>query len=136
LTEFLSLSQETLTINLLTTKTAKKNGGKMRKPVIAFLILLLAETISGLVLVYASSQFNDSVLPQAASPTQPVISVKSSMPSPFTVAAWIVGLVAVFGALLSLFLRGRHSSQPEKKRAGERFWAIDSYRPNCLRISR
>ena len=128
MTEFLPLSQETLTINLLTAKSAKKNGGKMRKPVIVFLILLLAETISGLVLVYASSQFNVSVVPQAASPTLSVISVKSSMPSPFTVAAWIVGLVAVFGALLSLFLRGRHSGQPEEKRVGERFWAIDSYR--------
>jgi hypothetical protein len=116
-----------LTINLLTTKPARKDGGKMRKPVIVFLVLLLAETISGMVLVYASSASNLFVPPQAASSAQSVVIAKSSLPSPFTVAGWIVGLVAVFGALLSLLLRGRHSSQAEEKRMGERFWAIDSY---------
>lgn len=99
----------------------------MRKPVIVFLVLLLAETISGVVLVYASSDSNVSVLPQAASSVESVAVAKSSLPSPFTVAAWIVGLVAVFGAILSLLLRGRHSSQAQEKRVGERFWAIDSY---------
>jgi hypothetical protein len=54
------------------------------------------------------------------------LAAKTSLPSPFLVAACIVGLVALFGGLLSLFW-GRHRG---KQVSGgsvviERFWAID-----------
>lgn len=56
------------------------------------------------------------------------LSVESpSLPSPFVVAAVIVALVAVFGAVLSLLLRRREKNRGIKKWSGERFWAIDSY---------
>ncbi len=115
-------SQETLTINLLTTENSPKNGGKMKKPFVALLAFLSVAAISGTVLVCACST------PEPAGLVQPALSAKSSsLPSPLIVAAWIVGLVAVFGALLSLILRRRRTSHAEPKRVGERFWAIDSY---------
>ena len=92
----------------------------MKKPVVVLLVFLLATVSSFTELVSACLLSNPSVLPQSA------LTVKSaSLPSPLTVAAWIVGLVAVFGALLSLGLRGRHTRQADTKRVGERFWAID-----------
>ena len=91
----------------------------MKKPVVVLLVFLLATVSSFTELVSACLLSNPSVLPQSA------LTVKSaSLPSPLT-AAWIVGLVAVFGALLSLALRGRHTRQADTKRVGERFWAID-----------
>jgi hypothetical protein len=115
-----------LTIRLLSAKNAPKNGGKMKKPVIVLLVMLMVATLSDIVLVRASSPSNLSVLSQPTSPSQAAPSIKSSsLPSPLTVAAWIIGLVAVFGALLSFCLRGRHTSQTENKRVAERFWAID-----------
>ncbi|MGA2683024.1 MAG: hypothetical protein ABSF44_14635 [Candidatus Bathyarchaeia archaeon] len=115
-----------LTIRLLSARNAPKNSGKMKKPVIALLLMLMVTALSDIVLVRANSPSNPSVLSQPTSPSQAAPSVKSSsLPSPLTVAAWIIVLVAVFGALLSFCLRGRRTSQTENKRVGERFWAID-----------
>ena len=62
---------------------------------------------------------------QSPSQSQPTVAADASLPSPFVVAAFIVGLVAVFGALLS-FYWGRHrGKQVSRGRVGERFWAID-----------
>ena len=92
----------------------------MKKPVVALLIFLLVVDISVTVFVSARLESNQLVLPQSD-----LIAKTSPLPSPLTIAAWIVGLVAVFGALLSLALRGRHTSQTNANRVGERFWAID-----------
>ena len=51
----------------------------------------------------------------------------SSLPSPFVVAAWIVGLVAFFGALLSIYLHGRRGNKSVGSSVVERFWVIDFY---------
>jgi hypothetical protein len=93
----------------------------MKKPIVALLIFLLFVDVSVTVFVGARLS-NPPVAPQ------PELTAKSSsLPSPLSVAAWIVGLVAVFGALLSLALHGRHTSQADAKSIRERFWAIDSY---------
>ena len=65
-------------------------------------------------------------LTQHQSPSQPqaISAATTPQPSPFVIAAFIVGLVAVFGALFSLHTgrRGKHAS---RGRVVERFWAID-----------
>lgn len=57
------------------------------------------------------------------------LSKSSQLPSTPTVVATIVSLVAVFGTILSLFLRRRSKGQNKlsAKTGGERFWAIDCY---------
>jgi len=63
---------------------------------------------------------------QSISHSEAASAVKPSLPSPFLVAAAIVGLVALFGGLLSLYF-GRHRGG-KPARTGvvvERFWAID-----------
>lgn len=92
----------------------------MKKPVVLLIVFLLAAVLSVTELAGACLLSNPPVLCQSA------LSAKStSLPSPLIVAAWIVGLVAVFGALLSFALRGGHTRQADAKRVGERFWAID-----------
>ena len=126
LTKKYQFSQEMLTIRLLSAKNAPKNGGKMKKPVIALLLMLMVAALSNIVLIHANSPSSLPVQSKPVSQPQDAPSVKSSsLPSPLTVAAWIIGLVAVFGALFSFCLRGRRTSQTGNKRVGERFWAID-----------
>jgi hypothetical protein len=93
----------------------------MKKPIVTLLIFLLVADVCVTVFVGARLTSNPSIPPQSE-----LTAKSSSLPSPLTVAAWIVGLVAVFGALLSLALRRRQTSQADAKRVGERFWAIDS----------
>ncbi len=69
---------------------------------------------------------------QETAPQQDVqLSRSPQLPSTFTIIATIVSLVAVFGTILSLFLRRRNKSQNKlpAKTSGERFWAIDCYGP-------
>ncbi|MGO8805968.1 MAG: hypothetical protein ACLQO7_05115 [Candidatus Bathyarchaeia archaeon] len=114
------VSQETLRTKLLSTEPARKIGGKMKKPIVALLIFLFVAVVAATFVAGGCLTSNPYELPQTT------LTVRSpSLPSPLTVAAWIVGLVAVFGALLSLALRGRHTNQANPKRVGERFWAID-----------
>ncbi|MGA2385049.1 MAG: hypothetical protein ABSG33_00780 [Candidatus Bathyarchaeia archaeon] len=58
---------------------------------------------------------------------QTQVAKSSPLPSPFVVAAWIVGLVAFFGALISIYLHGRRGNKSVGSRVVERFWAIDFY---------
>ena len=51
---------------------------------------------------------------------------KPSLPSPFIVAGIIIGLVALFGGLLSLYFAKHHVKQSMNPGTTERFWAIDS----------
>ena len=64
---------------------------------------------------------------QSPSQSQPALVANSSQPSPLLVAAFIVGLVAVFGALLSFYWGRRRGRQDHRGRVVERFWAIDLY---------
>ena len=58
---------------------------------------------------------------------QVAVAADAALPSPFLVAVSIIGLVALGGALLSLYFGRRHrSKQPKRSRpVAERFWAID-----------
>ena len=75
---------------------------------------------------FFSATFTPKAQPQSPSQSQPTSAVDASLPSPLVVAALIVGLVAVFGALLS-FYWGRHHGKSASRATGvgERFWAID-----------
>jgi hypothetical protein len=68
---------------------------------------------------YLTSKQETSQLPAAQAVKSP------SLPSPFLVVAWILGLVAFFGALLSFFLRRHRGSRGSDNKVVERFWAID-----------
>ena len=64
---------------------------------------------------------------QSPSQLQATSAATTSQPSPFVVAAFIVGLVAVFGALFSLYSERRRGKHASRGRVVERFWAIDLY---------
>ena len=75
-----------------------------------------------------SSQSPQLTPQQGTQQSQPTPTVKPSpFPSPFIIAASIVALVAVFGAVLSLYLRKRGKTKTVRNTTGERFWVIDCY---------
>lgn len=97
------------------------------------IMLLIFPLIIGLILLFVcqvvtATILNISSTTSAASHQKsqfPNINEKaSSLSSSFTIAAYIVGLVALFGTLLSLYFHFRSGSRVKKK-VEERFWAID-----------
>jgi len=64
--------------------------------------------------------------PDSAFQLRPSFAAKAALPSSFLVAACIVGLVALLGALLSIFWGRRREKLASKGRfVVERFWVID-----------
>ncbi len=120
-----------LFILLLATASSLTSSSMLKacRATIAPNVYLLTRMVSGnaangdILLVATSTQ---SAWPQSPSQSQTASVVKPSQPSPFVVAAFIVGLVAVFGALFSLYGGRRRGKQVRRGAVVERFWVIDS----------
>lgn len=98
---------------------------KMKKPKTALLILLLILDLGSITCLMVKASINNAASSSYFAKSA-LTAEASSLPSPFAVAAYIVGFVAVLGALLSLYLYNRsRKSRTVRLPSGERFWAID-----------
>jgi hypothetical protein len=123
LTKKLAVSPETLTRTLLTTNQPQIKTVKQMKKAVSLLLVLVLVTASCLILAspvkaasrtivvpddYSTTQ-QDSQQTQLTQTQEP-----KSLPSPLIIAALIIALVALFGAILSLYLRWRDNKKLKK----------------------
>ena len=92
----------------------------MKKNSIALFILFLAASPLSSSLMIKPLIVSGTISASAESDAKP------SLPSPFIIAGIIIGLVALFGGLLSLYFARHHLKQSMNAGITERFWAIDS----------